>query len=455
MTGKLKIHNPLRDLYNEAELPQVIRRSLNCILIGNIFGNLFGIICGGGTTAMVGLATSMGADDLTFAILTAIPQAAALMQIPFSMLVNRTHKRKKYMLTFGLFSRAVWLIFGLIPFIIPKGVVINYPLYTLIFLLGISSVCGAVINPCWFPWFSDLSPDRIRSRWLSVRDVIMSVINILAGLLIAYLLDHLPAETKYIIIFILGGAFGMTDMLAFAFCKEVFTAPPQKLKFGQVIGGILRNKPFMHFMIFWTVWCFTANMSGTYMSPYSMNVMGLNFTQIMIFGTVASCISAIFTVQRWGKALYHYGSRNVMLVSCIGAAITPAFYLFSSPGNIWPTLLHNFFGAMFWCGANLSANNMQLSISAPETRPSYIAVFSCVTALAGVTLGSLSAGGLLRVFEASHLFTGWFDRYKMLFLIATVLRLGSVLLLVPRMEKDKEATPKDLIYAILRIKKEK
>lgn len=453
MTGKLKINNPLRSLYDEADLPQIIRRSLNFILIGNICGNVHGIICGGGTTAMVGLATSMGANDLTFAILTAIPQAAALMQIPFSMLVNRTHKRKKYMLTIGLFSRFLWILFGLIPFIVPKGVTINYPLYTLVFLLGISACCSAVINPCWFPWLSDLAPDQIRSRWLSVRDVIMSVVNILAGLLIAFLLDHLPPETKYVIIFILGGTVGMMDMISFGFCKEQFTAPPKKLKFSEVIGDILKNRPFMRFMIFWTAWCFTANMSGTYMSPYSMNVMGLNFTQIMIFGTVASCIAAIFTVQRWGRALHHYGSRSVMLVSCIGAAITPIFYLLSSPGNIWPTLLHNFFGAMFWCGSNLSANSMQLSISAPETRPSYIAVFSCVTALLGTTLGSLAAGGLLRVFEASGIFTGWFDRYKMLFLVATILRLSAVLVLVPRMENDRNATPKDLIHAILRIRK--
>ena len=142
-----------------------------------------------------------------------------------------------------------------------------------------------------------------------------------------------------------------------------------------------------------------------------------------------------------------------MLVSCIGAAITPIFYLLSSPGNIFPTLLHNFFGAMFWCGSNLSANNMQLSISDPETRPSYVAVFSCVTALLGTTLGSLAAGGLLRVFEATGIFTGWFDRYKMLFLAATILRLSAVLLLVPRMENDRNATPKDLMHAILHIRK--
>ena len=32
-------------LYDEARLPAVIRRSLNLILLGNIFGNLHGIMC--------------------------------------------------------------------------------------------------------------------------------------------------------------------------------------------------------------------------------------------------------------------------------------------------------------------------------------------------------------------------------------------------------------------------
>ena len=146
-----------------------------------------------------------------------------------------------------------------------------------------------------------------------------------------------------------------------------------------------------------------------------MNVMGLTFTQIMVFATVASCIGAILTVQRWGSGIYSFGTRNIMFLACLGASLTPLFYLFSSPGNIWPTLLHNFIGAMFWCGGNLACTTMQMNASAEDTRPSYIAVFSCVTALAGTALGSLFAGTLLKAFAASGLFTGWFDRYKMLF----------------------------------------
>ena len=163
-------HSPMEKLYASENLAQKVRLSLNLMLYCNICGNMHGIICGGGTTAMIGLANVMGAGDLAFGVLNGIPQAAALLQIPFSMLVNRTHHRKKYLLTFGMISRALWIVFGMIPLLMPM-VAPAVQLWTLIFLLGIASCCSASINVCWFPWFSDLAPIRIRARWMSIRDL--------------------------------------------------------------------------------------------------------------------------------------------------------------------------------------------------------------------------------------------------------------------------------------------
>ena len=447
--------NPFKELYDEADLPKVIRRSLTLMLCGNLCGNMHGIICGSGTTAMVGLATRLGADDLTFGILTSIAQFAAIMQIPFSLLVNRTHKRKKYLLTYGLFSRALWLLFGFIPFIVPEtsGININLQLWALIFMLGVICCCGAAIQVSWFPWLSDIAPLTIRSRWLATRDVILSVANIVCGFVVALLLDNLPEETKYIIIFIIGGVIGMIDMLCFAGCKEQYSAPPKKLHLGKVIGDVFRNKQFMRFTILWTAWNFTANMGGVYMTPYSMNVMGLNNTQIMVFATIASSLASILFIQKWGKALYRYGGKCVLLVSCTVASCTPLFYLFSSPGNIFPTLLHNVIGAAFWCGSNLAATSMQLSCSPDDERPSYVAVFSCITAIVGVMLGSLAGGTFLDLCSSHNWFAGWLDRYKALFVIEVILRLGATWIFVPKLENDSDRTPKQLVMSILNIKR--
>ena len=441
-------HLPLAQLYNEANLPEAVRRSLYLILLGNIFGNLFGSICGGGTAAMIGLANQLHAGDLAFGIINGIPQAAALLQIPFSLLVNRTHHRKKYMLTLGLFSRAVWLFFGLIPLIVPTSPS-WLPLWSLIFLLGISSCCSAVINVCWFPWFSDLAPEKIRGRWLSVRDMVVSVFNLLFGLLVARLLDTLPLDRRYIIIFLMGGTVGMLDMICFGFCEEKYTAPARRLRLGSMIREVFQNRPFLRLMVMWTAWCFSANLCAPYLSRYSVNDMGLSFTQMMVFSTAAASVATVLVMSRWGKALNVFGCRSVMIVAAAVTSLTDAFYLFSSPGSVWPVLLRNFFGAMFWSGCNLAANSMQLSTSPDETRPSYIAVFGCVTSLAGVTLGTLAGGTLLEIWENASLFTGSFDRMKVLILIAVLLRLLVAAFLVPPLENDREGTPLQLLRSLI------
>ena len=439
----------LRTLYDEAGLSAKIRRSLNLMIVGHVFGSAYNIICGGGTTAMIGLATELGANDMIFGILSAIPQVAALTQLPLSILVNRKQHRKKYMMILGLISRIPWLFFGLLPYIFPMAPAAAH-LWTIVFLLGITSCCGSIVSVCWLPWFSDLAPSHIRGRWLSIRESFLAASNIIIGIVSAYLLDSLPADIRYAVIFLIGGTVGILDIVSFGFCVEQYSAPPQKQSFFSTFGEVLRNKPFMNLVIMWTVWSFSANLSGVYLNPYSMNEMGLSFMQITVFASIASAVVSIVAMPFWGKMVDRFGCRNVMLVSGTVAALTPLFYLFSSPGNIWPTLLHNTVGAMFWCGSNLTANTMQLTCSPDKNRPTYIAVFCCITAFAGATLGSLAGGGLLEFWNSRNMFTGTVDRYQVLFILSCVLRLGGVLLLAPRFEADSDLRPKDLIRCVLR-----
>lgn len=437
----------LQLLYNEARLDQETRRGLGWMLRANVCGNMHGIICGGGTAAMVGLAVQLGAGDMELGLLVAIPQIAALLQIPFSVLVNKTHKRKIYILTLGLFSRLLWMVFGLLPLLqhLPSD---RLPLYTLISLLGIASCCGAVINVTWFPWFSDLAPMRIRGRWLSHRDMLISFIALGFGLLVAWLLDALGAESRYTVIFLLGGALGVMDMLCFGFIREKHVPKPAETHIVGSLKKVLKDKPFMRVVCMWTVWCFTANMSGAYLTPYAMNVMGLSFLDITLFGTVAASLATVIMVPRWGRALDSFGSRSVMMIAAVGASLTQLFYLLSVPGSIWPTLLHNLIGAFFWCGSNLAANSMQLYNSPDAERSTYIALFSCVTCLFGAALGTLCGGVLLEAFRTSNLFTGYFDRYKALILLSVILRFASVFILVPGIRNENEETPLSLLRSL-------
>lgn len=443
----------LSSLYDEARLVPHVRKGLNMMMSANVFGTLYGSICGGGTAAMIGLAGMMGAGDLEFGLLAAIPQVANCLQLPFSQLVNRTHKRKIYMLTIGLLSRMLWLVFGFVPMMM-RAPDDKMPLYLTLALVCLSSATGSVINVCWFPWFSDLAPLRIRGRWLSIRDVFVSSASFLFGLLVAYMLDVLPANSKYLIVFMVGGILGSADMICFGFVKEEWKTAPQNVRLSSILRDMLHNKPFLKVVLLWTVWCFTACMSGSYLTPYAMNSMHLSFMQIMVFGTMTASLFTIVAVPRWGRALDQCGVRNVMRISCMGASLTPLFYLLSTPGSIWPTFLHNAVGALFWSGCNLAANGMQLTTSPDESRPTYIAVFSIITGL-GNALGTMTGATILEGLHVSGLFLGFFDRYKALAVISVVLRFSLSMLIIGTMTNDSEASLRDILPILLPFAKRK
>ena len=435
---------PFENIFNEASLLPKIRRSIYLMTMGNTFGTLWGVVTASGSSSLTGYAQYLGAGDFVFGILTAIPLAAALLQIPFATLVSRTQKRKKYMMTYGLISRILWLAIGLVPYFMPHN-----PdwlrLWTVIFLIGISSAFGSFINVCWLPWMADLVPQDIRGRWISKRDGIINTASVTMGLIVAGILDNMPGRSGYTAVILAASVLGMLDMVCFFFMEEVYKTPPLQLKIIPVCKQILRNKPFLKFMLFWTAWSFTANMSGAYLARYAITEMGLTFMSFTLCGQVAAAAVTVLIVSYWGRLHDHFGTKPVLWVSCIVASLTPLFYLLSTPGSIWPTLLHNVIGAAFWCGANVAATSLQLSASPDDQRPSYVAFFSCFTSLLGSFLGILSGGAILEGINSSIVLSGIIhDRYKFMIAVSVFLRISAVLLLVPALHNTSDYTTSDM-----------
>ncbi len=442
--------SPFTSLYDEARLPAVIRRSLLFILLGNICGSLYGVVLGSSSNAMIALANRLGAGDLEYGLMNGIPQIAALMQIPFSIMVARSHKRKQYMLTYGLASRAILLLFAALPFVFPEYKT-NAALITMLTILSLSSVLSACINVCWFPWFADLTPIGIRGRWLSIRDAFLAASTVVCGLLTAWVLDGIGGDAKFLIVFSIGGAVGVLDMIFFGFAKETYASPPKAVKLLDAIKEIWRNKPFLRFMMFWTAWCFASNLSAPFLNRYALGEMGLTNMQVTLFGTVAVALVTILIIPRWGKLLNAFGCKPVMRISGYCSTLALALFLLMRKGSVIPYLLYSVLSATFLCATTLACNSMQLSYSPDDERASYIAFFSCITCLVGTALGNLTGGALLDI-SPDIIFNG-FDKYKMLISISGILRLAVVALCVGKLTNDRDGDERALISSLFKRRK--
>jgi len=440
--------SPFASLYDEAGLTHSLRRGLMFVILGNLSGSLFLNITQG--SAIVGLAAELGASDFTFGILMAIPLFGTIIQIPAAIIVNRAGKRKKYMLSYGIVSRVVWILIGIVPYIVPMN-----PgwlkLWAVIFLVGISSVGGSFINICFTPWLADLLPMRIRGRWIATRDKLASILGIGFGILTALVLDNVPGVTGYAVVFIVGGSFGVLDMLAFIGVKESPVIQGVAQSITTILKQIYNDKKFFRFMLFWTVWMFSISFGGgTFALRYALGPLDLSFLQVTLAVQMAGSLTTVAVISKWGRTIDQYGSKPVLLIACSLQAINPLVLLFSQPGFFLPFLLLHLIGAAFWSAANLACFNMQMSCSPDEGRPTYIAIFSCVTSLFGAFLGVFLGGAFLEwlpefLHQANITFRGHPpDRYKIAFVTSVILRLITVIVFIPGLHNDKDGGIREL-----------
>ena len=441
------LRSPFTKLYDEAGLTHALRRGLMFVILGNLSGSLFFNITQG--SALVGLAAELGANDFVFGLLMAIPLFGAIIQIPAAMIVSRAGKRKKYMLTYGIVSRTMWIVIGIVPFFAPlsEGWM---KLWAVIFLVGIASVSGSFINICFTPWLADLVPLRIRGRWIASRDRIASVLGVCVGILTALVLDHVPGFTGYAIVFIVGGTFGVLDMLAFIGVRETQMIQSAAKSISAIFKQIYRDKKFFRFMVFWTLWMFSINFGGAFTIRYALGPMNLSFLEVTLASQMAAALTTVVVISKWGRTIDRYGSKPVLLIACMMHAVSPLIMLFAQPNQVITILLLHLIGAAFWSASNLACVNMQMSCSPDDGRPAYIAVFSCVTSLMGAFFGVFLGGAFLEwlpgfMQQANLTISGNTpDQYKIAFTVSVIFRLVTVFLFIPRLENDKDSSLREL-----------
>lgn len=425
-------------LYQEAGLMKQIRFSLRIVILANICNKIFTLLTTG--TALTGYAGALGADNLKYGLLTAIPFLSTMLQIPISIWVSKSGKRKRLMVTFGLISRFIWLLIGAVPFVFPISER-EMMLYTVIFLVGVSSVGNAFYGVCFNDWLADLVPVSIRGRWLTTRDRLIIIINLVFSLGIARLLDTVSGLQGYGVLFIIAGILGVIDMGSYIFVQDFPKKSGVDLRFSASLRRMKGDKRFVRFIIFWTVWLLSSYMSSPYTTYYALYELQLTFTDVTLYGTVLGGLVTILVITMWGRLIDRRGNRYTLFVTGIGTAISPIFLAFADQSSgLACFVLYNAIGAAFWEVPYLVSNNIVMTNSPAEYRPAYIAIFSCVSAICGSFVGTMFGGALLNavpVLLESHPIPwlgGEMDPYQFLFIMSTLVRLAVVMLMVPRLD---------------------
>ena len=435
---RFRLTNPLNGLYGQAGIvDKNLRRDLNLFISSVSLGMVFFAIANG--TPFTGFASALGADDLFFSILLAVPIAATLLQFLASWIMEKTRQRKWIFVISGLIQRVLWVPVALVPVFVPM----DQPMlrkWMVIVFLTMSSVAGSFMNVTFFSWLGDKVPLAIRGRYLGIRSSIATALGLASATIASFVLDQITGLTGYVWVFGVASLFGIADIATFIWVKDTGMHPRENHDtYMKSFLGILKDKSFLQYLLFWTAWIFCWSLAGPFYAKYTLDKLHFSMTLTTLTGQVASSIMTVIFMQIWGKLLDRHGHHWVLLRCGIVACVLPLFWVFASPGSIVPVLLFSMSVGMFLSGVDLTSVQMLMTVTPTHNRSIYIALYTVFTSLLGQSLGNLVGGSLLDwMGELSFAFAGiHFDRYKVLFVATGILRAGIILLLLPLIKNIK------------------
>lgn len=435
-----------------------LRRSLNLNIAAITFGMVFFTVFGApvGSPLFAGFMRSLGAGDLIYGIVMALPVLGAVAQIFGSYFLEMTGKRKVLFLASGFIHRFFWIPVALIPLFIPASQQ-SIRIRSITAFITISAIANSITGVSFSSWMGALVPMEIKGRFFSRRTMISTISGAITGLIVGKVIDLVHGSLNgFAIVFIIAALFGAADIFCFFWIKHPpMEIPAEREPFLKLLTVPFSNSNYLKFICFVSLWSFGVNLAGPFFNVYMIEYLRMNYFTLSFFAQVVGNIATILCIRYWGRLSDRYGNKPITTLCCSVIILLPFLWFFASPTNYWIVLAINFLSGIFWPGYDMTTFNQSIWLAPEKNRSIYVANYTLITSVFGVALGYICGGAFMqytRLFVDKlkiPFFMGQnLSSYHILFALSGVIRLAALTLLLPRIKEENASSTGKIIKDI-------
>lgn len=398
------------------EIQQAIQRTKKLSIIEAMVFN--GLYVGMQSFVMMSLAIFFKVSPFLISIISALPTAGYFLQI-FTKKINRILGSRKRTLNISItFSR---LAICILPFSIILNIK-NQNIYVLIMV--IYALFTPFVNNVWTSMMIEIIDKNERGKYFGIRNLFSSLTIVIYTLLYGYLLNLPNKETGVLLV---------TSIMSISAIVETILiymhyVPELGDKVEKVsIKKALKNKNFVIYLKFASVWLFTWEFLKPLTEYYRVKVLGVNIMFISQMGVITALLSSGLYLL-YGKLSDKYGNKTMLRM---GIFFTTYYVLtyFSMTDNNKISMLFTaaIVDAIGFTAITLSLLNLMMEIS-EEPADAYVGAYAIVCG--GVAILAGVFGGILGTYindGVIYILGEEFYTIRFAFLIGFVLRLYSLL----------------------------
>lgn len=242
----------------------------------------------------------------------------------------------------------------------------------------------------WFPWLHEVVPEKQRGAYFSSETTVTQLLNVLAMLAQAIVLNGDPEVWRFLTVYGIGIASGLISLI---WMGRVPGGRPvaESTSFNDTIAsyrGVLADKPFCWYVIVASCCFSSTSWLGSASVLYMRDVLGVSARHITLLTALGS-VGVMLTIHYWRRYAENTGSGAALLATLSCHGVTALGFVALLPGAAFtPYLLTvlctlaSIFGAAYW----MAVHRAMLGYVKASDRVGYSNVWTVVTSLAfGVT----------------------------------------------------------------------
>lgn len=434
-----------------------LKNSLSLNIYATTFGMVFLTIVGNpiGSSTFTGFMRLLGAGDMTYSIVLALPVLGAVAQIFGSYALEKSGSRRLIFFTSGLISKLVWIPVALIPLMLGSNMR-QASIWAITVLITVSSIGSAVNNIAFRSWIGSLVPSDIIGNFFSRRSFASTASGAVTALLMGLFIDRFDNLNGFVIIFIAGTLFGTLEILLYmGISHPPFEKCEETPTLKAIITEPLKNRNYFRFVLCATFFYFSTNIASPFYNIYMLDDLKMSYFQVNLSQKVTESLLMVLSVRFWGILTDRYGNRPVMLLGSFFTILVPLLWIFSWPHGIAMTYVASFFGGIGWAGFEMAVFNQSIWLAPEQNRSAYVACFTLFTCVIGNAVSYVFGGYFMQyVGPFIHnmrvpLIPGYvINSFCVLLLISFVFRIVAIVIFYP-MYKEQGSKPAKVVVRAL------
>jgi Na+/melibiose symporter-like transporter len=352
-------------------------------------------------TYLSGFLQHIGVSTTTNGIINALASLAATIQ-PFGAAFAQRYKKRKPLVSAGaIIHRSLFTLMFFVPLFI-KDVRARVVAVTIMFTMA--HFIGAFITPAASNWLISLTPQRVRGKYYSIRElyslIVVSAITLMAGMI----LDKTQGErqTGFVLLGVIVGILTVVNFISLAQVMEPesLEETTKGVRLWSVIKMVLGSKGFRPILIMHIIYSMGIQIAVPFNGIYLVDTVKLSYTLISIVGFAASILKALI-VRKWGRLADRTSWANVckLSIGILGTSHVLCIFLTPSTGR-WVYPITAMLSNIGWAAIGIAILNVQYDYAPLKGRTMYIGVCAAATGLlgfSGVFIGSWILGMIERL----------------------------------------------------------